>query len=58
MAFRSKSPDRVVEEFTALRERTGVTTVSIADDILESHYFQTAIPELARRQLGWNCSGR
>lgn len=52
MAFRSKSPDRVIEEFTALRDRTGVTTVSIVDDILDSHYFQTVIPELARRRLG------
>jgi ribosomal peptide maturation radical SAM protein 1 len=52
MAFRSKSPDRVVDELTGLRDRYGVNVFSIVDDILDSHYFQTVIPELGLRQLG------
>jgi ribosomal peptide maturation radical SAM protein 1 len=52
MAFRSKSPDRVLTEFTMLRDRYGVTTFSVVDDILDSRYFQTVIPALARADLG------
>ena len=52
MAFRSKSPRRVVEELSGLRDRYGVSVFSIVDDILDSRYFQTVIPELGLRDLG------
>jgi ribosomal peptide maturation radical SAM protein 1 len=52
MAFRSKSPGRVVDELSALRDRYGVRVFSIVDDILDSRYFQTVIPELGLRHLG------
>ena len=52
MAFRSKSPDRVIAELTALRDRYGVYAFSVVDDILDSRYFQTVIPALAESGLG------
>ena len=52
MAFRSKTPGRVIEELTHLRRRHGVTTVSVVDDILDMRYFQTVLPKLAAARLG------
>ncbi len=52
MAFRSKSPGRVIAELTDLRDRYGVRTFSVVDDILDSRYFQTVIPALAESALG------
>jgi ribosomal peptide maturation radical SAM protein 1 len=52
MAFRSKAPDRVVAELRELRNRYGVTTFSIVDDILDSRYFQTVLPALSEADLG------
>jgi ribosomal peptide maturation radical SAM protein 1 len=52
MAFRSKSPDRVVDEFTHLRDRYGSRTVSVVDDILDMAYFRTVLPRLAAARLG------
>lgn len=52
MAFRSKSPDRVIDELISLRDRYGVSIFSIVDDILDSRYFHTVIPELGLRELG------
>ena len=52
MAFRSKSPDRVVEEIAELRERYGVPTFSVVDDILDMRYFKSVLPMLTEARLG------
>ncbi|MCW3054718.1 MAG: hpnR [Chthonomonadales bacterium] len=52
MAFRSKSPERVVTEMKFLRERYGATTFSVVDDILDMRYFRSVLPELAAANLG------
>ncbi len=52
MTFRSKSPERVVEEFTHLRDRYGVRSFSVVDDILDMQYFKTVVPMLAEAELG------
>jgi ribosomal peptide maturation radical SAM protein 1 len=46
MAFRSKSPERVVEEIAELRSRYGVTGFWVVDDILDMRYFQSVLPML------------
>jgi ribosomal peptide maturation radical SAM protein 1 len=51
MAFRSKSPDRVLEEIAQLHERHGVATFSVVDDILDMRYFHTVLPMLAEAGL-------
>lgn len=52
MAFRSKSPDRVLRELTALRDRFGPVSVSVVDDILDMRFFTTVLPRLADARLG------
>jgi ribosomal peptide maturation radical SAM protein 1 len=52
MAFRSKSPERVLSEIRFLRDLYGVKTVSVVDDILDLRYFRTVLPELAEANLG------
>lgn len=51
MAFRSKSPERVVEEITELRSRYGVKDFWVVDDILDHRYFQSVIPMLEDADL-------
>jgi ribosomal peptide maturation radical SAM protein 1 len=46
MAFRSKSPERVVEEIAQLRRRYGVRGFWVVDDILDMRYFQSVLPML------------
>ena len=61
MAFRSKTPERVVSEIRALRERHGVASFSVVDDILDMKYFRTVLPMLADAGLGlelfWEVKG-
>src|SRR5262249_36631233 len=52
MTFRSKTPDRVLEEITTLRERYGVRTFSVVDDIIDMSYFRSVLPRLADANLG------
>jgi ribosomal peptide maturation radical SAM protein 1 len=52
MAFRSKSPERVLDEIALLCERHGVTTFSVVDDILDMRYFKSVLPKLAEARLG------
>jgi len=52
MAFRSKSPDRVVAELRYLRERHGVSAIDTVDEILDMRYFRTLLPALQRDPLG------
>jgi ribosomal peptide maturation radical SAM protein 1 len=51
MAFRSKSPDRVVAEISGLRKKHGVRTFNVVDDILDMNYFRSVLPELVKANL-------
>ena len=48
MAFRSKSPERVLHELRTLYERHAVPIVSVVDNIFDMRYSRTVLPELAR----------
>ncbi len=47
MGFRSKSPQRVINEFAALSDRYGVARLNCVDNILEHKYIETVFPALA-----------
>jgi ribosomal peptide maturation radical SAM protein 1 len=47
MAFRSKSPDRVLAEVRELEARYGVSDFEVVDNILDIKYFKTVLPRLA-----------
>ncbi|GAB3897992.1 RiPP maturation radical SAM C-methyltransferase [Kibdelosporangium lantanae] len=51
MAFRSKSAERVLDEITTLHQRSGVTTFSVVDNILDMRYFRTLLPHLEKLPL-------
>jgi len=51
MKFRSKSPDRCLEELRWLYERFGVPRFSAADNILDPRYLETFVPALAAAGL-------
>ena len=54
MAFRSKSPERVLAEIHHLRDRYGIDTISVVDNILDMAYFDTLLPLLERKDdRGW-----
>jgi ribosomal peptide maturation radical SAM protein 1 len=46
MAFRSKSPERVVDELTALAQRYGRLDVTSVDTILDVRYLRDVLPRL------------
>jgi ribosomal peptide maturation radical SAM protein 1 len=52
MAYRSKSPERALDELTCLTRRHPGLNVWVVDNILDMRYFQTFLPELVRRNLG------
>jgi ribosomal peptide maturation radical SAM protein 1 len=52
MRFRSKSPERFVDELQYIAQRYGIGAVAITDNILDHRYFSTALPMLAERRLG------
>lgn len=52
MAFRSKTPERVLSEVRFLHERYGVGTFSVVDDILDMSYFRSVLPKLAEANFG------
>jgi radical SAM superfamily enzyme YgiQ (UPF0313 family) len=54
MAFRSKSAERVVEEIRYLRDRYGVESLSVVDNILDMRYFQTLLPMLVDQRIRMN----
>jgi ribosomal peptide maturation radical SAM protein 1 len=54
MAFRSKTPDRVVDELALFRKRYAVSSISVVDDILDMRYFQSVLPRLAEARLGFD----
>ncbi|HEV2177763.1 MAG TPA: RiPP maturation radical SAM C-methyltransferase [Terriglobia bacterium] len=47
MAYRSKSPGRVIEELKSLTETYGPKRIDCVDNILDTRYLQTLFPELA-----------
>lgn len=47
MAYRAKSPDRVLEELRALLEETPGAPIAMADNIMPHTYFKTLLPRLA-----------
>ena len=52
MAFRSKAPERFVDEVVELSRRHGVADVTTADNIIDYRYFRTMLPQLAQRAPG------
>lgn len=47
MTFRSKSPDRALDEIRALHTRHGNNRFNVADNILDVSYLRTVLPRLA-----------
>jgi ribosomal peptide maturation radical SAM protein 1 len=52
MAYRRKSPQRVLSELGLLTKTYGPRRVDSVDNILDIRYIQTLFPELSRRNLG------
>lgn len=50
MAFRSKSPGRVVEDLDTLRARYRHDRILMVDNIMPHQYFATLLPQLASRE--------
>jgi ribosomal peptide maturation radical SAM protein 1 len=51
MGFRSKSPQRAVDEIVGLRRRHDVGTISVVDNILDMRYLRSVLPKLAEEPL-------
>lgn len=51
MRYRSKSPARVMGELESILRRHPGHDLDLTDNILDLHYFETVLPELARRKL-------
>ena len=51
MAFRSKSAARAIAELTHMADTYPGLDIQVVDNILDLDYFQTLLPELARRKL-------
>ena len=47
MAFRSKSPVRLVEQLSSAQRRYGISEFTMADNIMDLKYLDTALPLLA-----------
>jgi magnesium-protoporphyrin IX monomethyl ester (oxidative) cyclase len=47
VAYRSKSPSRVIDEFARLSDYYGLRQFEVVDNILDYRYFQTVLPQLA-----------
>jgi ribosomal peptide maturation radical SAM protein 1 len=54
MAFRSRSPDRVIDELRGLVSKYRPDQVFMADNIMPYTYFSTLVPRLARELPGLN----
>jgi ribosomal peptide maturation radical SAM protein 1 len=52
MAFRAKSPQRVMDELVHLVSRYKLPNILVVDNILSMDYFKNFLPELKRRKLG------
>ena len=49
MNFRSKSPERVLDELSSLARRHGVLDFTCVDNIIDMKYFDSLLPQLAER---------
>lgn len=47
MTFRSKGPERVLNEIATLESRHGISNFEVVDNILDTRYFKTLLPSLA-----------
>jgi ribosomal peptide maturation radical SAM protein 1 len=47
MSYRSKSPNRVLDEFTQLSQKYGLQKIEVVDNILDMTYIDTVLPTLA-----------
>ncbi len=54
MAFRQKSPDRVIGELEVLAKTAPTRNVMMADNIMPHNYFKALLPELTERGLNLN----
>jgi ribosomal peptide maturation radical SAM protein 1 len=52
MAFRAKSPQRVMDELVHLVSRYRLPNILVVDNILSMDYFRNFLPELKRRKIG------
>lgn len=52
MAFRSKSPQKAFEEISSLVQKHSVLDLIVADNILDTKYFDTLLPRIAG--TGWD----
>lgn len=50
MVYRSKSPERVVDEMTGLSSRWAIQRIECVDNILDPRHITRVFPELSRRQ--------
>lgn len=50
MAYRSKSPERVLSEFSDLSQRYGTRNFLVVDNILDLRYLKTVLPQLAEEK--------
>lgn len=50
MAYRSKRPERVVDEMETLAERYGTRRIEAVDNIMDMAYFREVLPRLAARE--------
>lgn len=48
MSFRAKTPSRVLHELRALESRHGISRFETVDNILDTAYFKTLLPALAK----------
>lgn len=57
MAYHSKPPERVVEEFNELSERYNISSFEVTDNILDMSYFKNVLPSFAedskKRRIFW-----
>lgn len=52
--FRSKAPDRVIQEFAHLSEQYHIKSFMVVDRILDMHYFKNVIPTLVEQNQHYN----
>lgn len=50
LKFRSKSPQRVIEEIEYLSKRHSITNFRMTDNILDMEYFKTVIPQMGLKK--------
>jgi ribosomal peptide maturation radical SAM protein 1 len=54
LAYRRKTPERVLDELTYLASRDGVGQLMATDSILDKRYLRDLIPEIIDRDPGWS----